>query len=746
MNSGTVKNISFNKRTGQLESGYACLWIIVQHYDKYFSEENFRGKIDVNRKGIALSDISIAAEKTGFRARCTKLTLKQLVDDAFLPCIIKWGRQYCVLHSKSGYGKGIMLQCLTPAGEIISYTRADFMRHWTGKEVTDKQATGEVLVLEPSFTFHNRGRKKGDTLSWRIILKFFTRSRLQVTQVVMSLLISSLIQLTIPFLMQSVVDIGINTQDLNYITIVLCAMFMLIMGRISVDFIRNRLILYITTTVNISIISEYWIKLTKLPISYFDRNHTGDILQRISDNKNVQNFLTGPTLTTIYSILNFIVFAIVLMMYKIELFIIFTIAMVLYSLWMQLFLRFRRKINYELFDAASQESNTTLQLVQGMQDIRLNNVGQFKRWDWEKMQLALFRLYNKRLNYNQLQQAGAMAINHLKDMVLTFAVAKLLVEGELTFGAMLAIQYIIGQLGAPIEQLIWYIQNAQDAKISMERLNEIHEKEEEEIPGKNYILRLPPQQNIQLSNFSFTFPGNNTSRVLNDLFITIPPGKTTAIVGESGCGKTTLLKILLKFYNQYEGNITVGDIEFKDISPTYWRSQCAAVFQDGFIFSDTIEKNISMEHHQADREKLMEACRIANILSFIESLPDGFNTRLGTDGTGISQGQKQRLLIARAVYKDPQYLFLDEFTNSLDATNEMTVVENLQSFSANRTIVVIAHRLSTVKNADNIIVMHQGRVVEQGTHEGLTRAKGRYFELIKIQLLAESIEMSDNVN
>lgn len=718
-----------------MDSGSACLWMIVQYYDRKFREDQFQKKTAFGNTKVSLMNLAAAAEKIGFRARCVKLTHQRLIRDVPLPCIIQWDQQhFAVLLSKSGWGRRIRLNCALPAEGIVKFRSRDFIQHWIGNAADGKTAAGNVLILEPTFEFRNKYLPRATRLNWRIMLQFFQRSRLQITQVIAALLITSLFQLIIPFLMQSIVDVGIKTQDLSFIAIVLIAQVMLVISRLSVDIIRSRLMMHISTTVKLSMVSDFWIKLTRLPMSYFDRNHTGDIMQRINDNRQVQNFLTGPVLSTVFSILNFIVFGIVLMMYQVKLFIIFIIGMTLYVLWIQLFLSIRRKINHQLFNIGALESNTTIQMVQGMQEIRLNNIGQFKRWEWESNQVEIFRLNVKQQNYSQIQQAGALLINQGKDVMLTFMVAKLLIEGQLTFGAMLAVQYIIGQLSSPVQQLISFIQVAQDAKNSMERLNDIHQLEDEEIEGKDYDCHLPGCRSIFLENLSFSYPGKNSRPALSNINLEIPEGKTTAIVGESGSGKTTLIKLLLKIYSQYDGCIRVGDTDFKEINPAFWRAQCSSVLQDGFIFDDTIGRNISLQYEQVITEQLREACHMANILTFIESLPNGFDTRLNSNGVGISQGQKQRLLIARAMYKNPSFLFLDESTNSLDETNERKISENLQLFGKNRTMIVIAHRLSTVRNADKIIVLHQGRIVEEGTHQELARIKGQYFKLVKSQL------------
>jgi ATP-binding cassette subfamily B protein len=621
-----------------------------------------------------------------------------------------------------------------PAKGIIKYNKKEFLQKWASTKGEDEIQLGTVLLLDPSPKFYEQEDEMQHSLKWSLIFQYLKGSRWQIMQVFLALFITSLLQLIFPFLTQSIVDTGINTQNIQYITIVLIAQLMLVFSKTVVDFIRSRLLLGISSVINLSLLSDFWIKLTKLPISYFGTFHTGDTIQRIGDNKQIQSFLTGSALNTFFSLFNFIIFAFVLLSYNSQLFLVFAIGSILYFFWIKLFLSIRRKINYQTFHLSAKENNATLQLVQGMQEIKLNNAEQLKRWEWENIQASIFKLSFKNLSYSQLQQTGALLISQGKDIIITFLVAKLVIEGHLTLGSMLAVQYIIGQLSSPVEQLINFMQTAQDAKISVERLNEIHQLKDEEESNKSYIHQLPENKSICFNNFSFTYPGAGNDPVLNNISLTVEEGKTTAIVGVSGSGKTTLLKLLLKFYEIYEGDIKVGESNIRYISPSFWRKQCGAVLQDGFIFNDSIAKNIAVGDENPDFSKLIDACKTANILSFIETLPNGFNTKLGVDGKGISQGQKQRLLIARAVYKNPQYLFFDEATNALDANNEKAIVENLQEFFKGKTVVVVAHRLSTVKNADKIVVLHNGKIVEEGTHHQLSLQKGKYFELVKNQL------------
>lgn len=715
-------------------NGTASLYLITRHYGKVYTESTFLHLTGLEHDTANIMLISEAAEKLGFRTRCIRPDFRQLVTEVHFPCICLISNRYNLLMKGRGYGRWrtFRMKDLVDSNPV-SYTTGQVKELW--KQLKDGDV---VLMLKPSFNFDNKLKQVATTtesrLNWKLVLNYFRQSGFLVWQVFLALFITSFLQLVFPFLMQATVDVGIKMKDLHYISVILAAECMLIFSLVTADFIRKRLLLHISTVANIDILSDFWIKLTHLPLAYFDRQHTGEIMQRVNDNKQIQNFFTGPALNTLFACVNFIVFAVVLMMYHLYLFLVFSAGMTLYFLWMMLFLPIRRKINYQLFHASSKENNATLQMVQGMQEIRLQNAAQIKRWEWEIAQVQIFKLNFKSLTYGQLQSMGAVFISQGKNVAITFIVASLVIQGKLTLGSMLAIQYIIGQLNGPVEQFISFVQVAQDAKMSMERLNEVHQLKDEESAEAGLDYSLPSDRTIVLKNVSFFYPGNAQTPVLHDVQLEIPEGKITAIVGVSGSGKTTLLKLLLKFYEQYTGDIFIGDQHFREISPSFWRKHCGAVLQDGYIFNDTIGKNITVEFGEADQDRLLAACVTANLLPFIESLPDGFNTRLGVNGTGMSQGQKQRLLIARAVYKNPEYLFFDESTNALDANNEQIIINNLQSFFRNRTVVVVAHRLSTVKNADKIIVLHKGCIIEEGSHQSLASLKGSYFELVRNQL------------
>jgi len=732
---------TFYRQVNAMDCGPTCLRMAAKYYGKHYSSDTLRQLAGFGKEGVSMLGISEAAEKIGFRTRGMQLTFEQLTREAPLPCILHWRQNhFVVLLPLRRLRRRRTLQIADPAKGILSLQAGEFIKHWISARPGDQDATGTVLLLEPSPGFYEEKGEKEQTISWRLIVQYLRRSHWQITQVFIALLITSLLQLVFPFLTQSIVDTGINTQNLQFITLVLIAQLMLVFSRTIVDFIRTRILMTVSVVVNLSILSDFWIKLTRLPLSYFDLHQTGDTLQRISDNKQIQSFLTGSALNTLFSVVNFMVFAVVLVTYNMQLFLVFSAGGLLYFLWISFFLRIRRKINYQTFHISARENNATLQLVQGMQEIRLNDAQLLKRWEWENIQADIFKLNIRSLTYSQVQQAGAMLINQGKDITITFMTAALVIQGKLTLGAMLAVQYIIGQLSSPIEQFIGFVQNAQDARISLERLNEVHNMKDEEDTSTNFISYLPEDRGIRLKELSFTYPGAGNEPVLDHINLTIPEGKVTAIVGISGSGKTTLLKLLLKFYDSYNGEIRIGGTllssgtNFRYISPSFWRRQCGAVLQDGYIFNDSIARNIAVGDEIPDHIKLIECCRAANILSFVESLPNGLYTQLGSEGVGVSQGQRQRLLIARAIYKDPQYLFFDEATNALDANNEKAIVENLQQFFKGRTVVIVAHRLSTVKNADKIVVLDKGIITEEGTHRELTASKGKYFELVKNQL------------
>jgi len=727
-----LKQFPWFKQLEIMDCGPTCLKMVAAYYGKTLSIKTLRDYSSFARDGVSLLGIAQAAEKIGFQATGCKLTYEQLYNEAQLPCIVHWNQNHFIVVTNKISATQIIVA--DPANGIITYTKQEFLKNWLSSNTVEGDDAGIALLLKPTTTFQALKNEKEKKLGLQSLGKYVIEYKRYFLQIVISLLLGSLLQLLFPFLTQSIVDTGINTQNLDYIYIVLLAQLSLYIGKTIIEFIRSRLLLYISTRINISILSDFWIKLMKLPLSYFDTKQVGDTLQRIGDHKRIEQFLTYNSLSTVFSIINLVIFSIVLLIYSTQVFFIFLVGSILYFLWIVLFLRYRRKLDYKRFDLSAKENNVTMQLIYGMQEIKINNSEQLKRWQWEDIQSQLFNLNFKSLSLSQYQQAGALFINEGKNLIITFVVAKFVLEGQLTLGAMLAIQSIVGQLNSPVEQLIQFTQQAQDAKISLERLNEIHQLDDEEKNEKQFVNNLNNQKDITLSNVSFTYPGAGNEAVLDDINITIPTNKITAIVGMSGSGKTTLLKLLQSFYDSYKGDIKIGETLLSNLNPHYWRSLCGCVMQDGYIFSDTIENNIAVGDENPNYEKIMQACKTANILNFIKTLPLGLNTKIGAEGNGVSQGQKQRILIARAVYKNPDFVFFDEATNALDANNEKVIMENLKTFFEGRTAIVVAHRLSTVKNADNIIVLHEGYVVEQGKHEELVLQKGYYYDLVKNQL------------
>ena len=717
----------YYKQPDAMDCGPTCLRMVAKHYGRNFKVQTLRKLCEINREGVSLLGMSDAAEKIGFRTLGVKLTPQQL-KDAELPCILHWRQTHFVVLYKIKNHKYYLAD---PASGLVTVPEEDFARNWLGDK--EKQE-GIALLLAPTPQFYEEEDDKGSEVRWSFLFRYLVTYRKLVFQLLLGLGIGSLLQLITPFLTQSIVDIGINTRNLNFIYIILIAQIALIIGRVSVEFIRSWILLHISTRINISILTDFLIKLMKLPMSFFDTKMTGDIMQRMNDQRNIQTFLTGSTLTTVFSMFNLVVFSLVLAYYNLPIFFVFAASSTLYTLWIVAFLKRRRELNYKSFDVSARNQSSIIQLVGGMQEIKLNNCEQQKRWEWEHIQARLFKFNVKTLALSQYQQGGATFINEGKNILITFLSAEAVINGNLTLGAMVAVQYIVGQLSSPIEQFLGFIQGFQDAKISLERLNEIHQMQDEEPAGKDYNHLLPENKSLSINNLTFRYPGAGNEPVLEDISLHIPHGKTTAIVGMSGSGKTTILKLLLRFYEPQKGEIKVGDQPLSNIGFKTWRGHCGVVMQDGFIFSDNIERNIAVGDEYPDREKLRHAIKVANIQDFIDGLPLGLNTKIGAEGNGISQGQRQRMLIARAVYKNPDYLFFDEATNALDANNERVIMDNLGEFFKGRTVVIVAHRLSTVSNADNIVLLDKGRIIEEGTHHELTALKGDYYRLVKNQL------------
>lgn len=712
-----------------MDCGPTCLKMIAQYHGRTFSLEKLRELCRISKEGVSMLGISMAAENIGFKTLGVHINFNQLKDEVPMPCIVHWKQNHFVVVYRIKRGK---VYVADPAHGLIKYDIKEFLSCWISTRNDDKPE-GIALLLEPQPDFFKSDGETLDKTKFSLVLQYLKPYRKLVFQLLLGMLLGTLLQLIFPFLTQGIVDYGIGTNNLNFVTTILIAQLTLYAAQTSVDFLRSWILLHISTRINISIISDFLIKLMKLPIGFFDTKMIGDLLQRIGDHHRIESFLTSSTLNTIFSFISLIVFICVLAFYNLKILMIFLIASVIYVLWIMLFLKKRKEIDYKRFNQASAEHSNLIQLINGMQEIKLNNCEKQKRWEWENIQAKLFKVSIKGLALSQYQQSGAFFINETKNILVSFISARAVIEGDMSLGMMMAVQYIIGQLNAPIGQMIGFLQSAQDAKISLERLGEIHNKKDETQNESVSTFKLPDDKTISIDNLSFGYDSIN-ELVLKDINLKIPEGKVTALVGMSGSGKTTLIKLLLGFYPPTDGTIKIGDVDINNIEPSVWREKCGTVMQDGFIFSDTVARNIALNDENIDEGRLLYAARIANIMDMINALPLGFNTKIGQEGKGISQGQRQRILIARAVYKNPEYIFLDEATNSLDANNESIIMRNLQEFFRGKTVVVVAHRLSTVKNADNIVVLNNGDIVESGTHDELVKKHGRYYNLIKNQL------------
>lgn len=721
------------------DCGPTCLRIISKFYSKTIPLKQIRNLSETTREGSSLLGLSDAAEKLGFRSLGVQIDFKTLTEEVPLPCIVHWNKQHFVvvykiatLRQAQGDSR-YKVYISDPSYGLITYTKEEFIKSWIGENATENIEEGIALLLEttPAF-FKNEFDEQESKASFSFLSKYVLKYKSLVIQLAIGLLAGSLLSLILPFLTQSIVDVGIQNQDLNFIYLVLLAQVMLFLGKMGIEIIRSWILLHLSARINISIISDFFIKLMKLPISFFDTRMTGDIMQRINDHHRIEQLLTTSSLSTLFSLINLIIYSIILLFYDYRLFLVFFVGAFLYIIWITFFLKKRKELDYKRFSQVSQEQSKVIELINGMQEIKMHNAEKKKRWDWEFLQVKLFKIQIRSLSLEQWQSVGGGFINQMKDILVGFLSAKLVLSGNLTLGMMLSVQYIIGQLNSPLLQLVDFIRQTQDAKISLERLGEIHDKEDEESSDEHYTSEIP-EKDLEIKNISFRYVGSE-SFVFEGLNLNVPYQKTTAIVGASGSGKTTLLKLLMKFYEPNVGDITLGNTNLKNISPGIWRNHCGVVMQDGYIFNDTIAQNIAVGEDYIDKQKLRKAVEIANIKDFVEGLPLSYNTKIGNEGVGVSGGQRQRLFIARAVYKSPEYIFFDEATSALDANNEKVIMENLEQFFKGKTAIVIAHRLSTVKHADKIIVLDKGKVVEEGNHSELVARKGEYYRLVKNQL------------
>ena len=713
-----------------MDCGPTCLRMIAKYYGRSYTLESLREKSFLTREGVSMLGISEAAESVGFRTQGVRVSLQELEELCPLPCILHWNQRHFVVCYRIRKGRFYIAD---PAGGKAVYTREEFRRCWVSTQV-EGQESGTALLLEPGPAFYEQEDEVADRKSLSFFFRYLTPYRREAVQLLLGMLAASLLQLLLPFLTQSLVDTGIRDSNLPFITLVLVAQLVIFGAKLSVEFIRSWLLLHVNARINIALISDFLAKLTRLPLRFFDTKMVGDLMQRIGDHNRVETFLTGTSLNTLFSLLNFAVFGVVLAYYDLRVLALFLTGNGLYVAWVSAFMRWRRELDIKRFAQAAGEQSNLFQLITGMQEIKLNNCETQMRWKWERIQAKLFRIQVKGLALQQYQQLGALFFSQATNILITFLAARAVVSGEMTLGMMMSVSYIIGQLSAPIEQWIDFVRAFQDAKISLERLGEIHGQPDEEQGDDGRVRELPSDRSLQLDGVCFSYDGSDREYVLEDIRLTIPQNRVTAIVGASGSGKTTLLKLLLGFYRPNRGEVKVGNTPIDRLNPHVWREKTGAVMQEGFLFSDTIAHNIAPGTENIDRDRLQLAARTANLEEFIERLPLGYNTRVGMEGNGVSQGQRQRLLIARAVYKDPDFLFLDEATNALDARNEREIMERLHTFYRGRTVVVVAHRLSTVCDADKIVVLDRGHLVEEGTHTELTARRGTYYRLVKNQL------------
>jgi ATP-binding cassette, subfamily B, bacterial len=720
----------FVKQPDAMDCGPACLKMVAAFYKKNFTLETIRKKCFITHEGVSFLGLSEAADNLGFRTVGVRIPFEMLLENAPLPAIVHWRQKHFVVVISI---KNEKVWVADPGVGIVKYSKEEFIRNWAST-VTDGKPSGLVLIIEPTPALYEIESEHEKSGGFRFLLKYFKLYDKYLFQLLLGLFLGSCIQLIIPFLTQSIIDIGLNNNDISFIYLVLFAQLALVIGRMTVEFIRGWLLLHIGTRVNVAVISGFLQKLMALPIAFFDTKLTGDILQRIEDNNRIEEFLTSSSLSVLFSFFNMLVFGIVLAIFSPKILLLFLAGSLFYVIWVSLFMKSRARLDHQRFKKMSESGSMLINLINGMQEIKLTQSELSKRWDWEKLQASLFGLKIKGLGLVQYQMAGATLINEITNLCITVVAATAVIKGDITLGTMLAVQFIIGQMNVPMSQIIGFFRMSQDAKMSLDRLAEVHEMENEEASPEMKVRKMPERKDLYINNVSYQYEGPHSPFVLKDIDLFIEENKTTAIVGTSGSGKTTLLKLLLGFYQPVTGEILVGDTRLFNISLKVWRSQTGAVMQDGFLFPDTIASNIAPGVSDINEERMIEAAEIANIKGFIESLPLGYNTKIGANGHGLSEGQKQRLLIARVIYKDPQIIIFDEATNSLDANTEKAIVENLTSFFKGKTVIIVAHRLSTVKDADNIVVMDDGRIVESGLHSSLIAKQGTYYKLVKNQL------------
>ncbi len=725
----------FIKQHDSMECGVACLTMILQWYGKHTSLSSVAEQCPPTTEGVSLSGLAQTARRYGMEAVAARATIDELAQST-LPAIIHWQQNHFTVLYRVSSGRRRRFYVSDPAKGRVCYSEAEFEAGWLST-ASQGMPKGIALFLAPGegFDAANAGADGGERRSFGFLLSYLRTYRRYFMHIVAGLALGCLLQLILPFMTQAIVDVGIKNGNISLIWLILLGELMIVIGRTATDFIRRWLLLHISMRINISLVSDFFIKLLRLPMAFFDTRKTGDLLQRMADHGRVQQFLTGQVLGVLFTLLSFVIFGVVLLVYNRLIFAVFVLGSIVYGVWIATFLHRRKVLDYELFEQQARNQNYTYQFISSMQEIKLQDCERRRRWEWEDVQADLFGVQMKSMKLQQSQEAGSIFINEVKNIIITVLAATAVINGQMTLGSMLAVQYIIGQLNSPVEQLMAFIYSLQDVKISLERINEIHQgKDEEADRGQLSAFDAGARKSIAIENLSFRYDRFSPGLTIDNISLDIPAGRTTAIVGASGSGKTTLIKLLLGYYRPESGRISVAGRNLDDYSLRWWRRQCGTVMQDGVIFSESIARNIAVDDGDIDCARLESAARLACINDYIESLPLRYNTRIGRDGMGLSQGQKQRILIARAVYRNPGFIFLDEATNALDAGNERAIVENLDEFYRGRTVVVVAHRLSTVRNASRIVVLDGGRIAEQGTHYELIARRGVYFNLVKNQL------------
>jgi len=724
-----MPSFPFYKQLDAMDCGPTCLRMVARYYGKHFTLQSLREKSFLSREGVSMLGIAKAAEAIGLQTMGVSLTWERLRSEAPLPVIVHWKQNHFVVVYKIRRDR---VYVADPGFGHTVYSKEEFLRGWISTR-KDGEAKGSALLLQPTPDFLNQEDEPVKKTGFRYLLRFLTPYKRYVTHLLLGLILGSIIQFLLPFLFQSIVDFGITNQDMPFIYLVLIFQFVLILSQMGIDFIRRWILLHLSTRINISIISDFLIKLMKLPVGFFDTKLTGDILQRIGDHRRIESFMTTSSLTILFSMVNLVVFAIILAIYSVKILLIFLAGSLLYFVWIYLFMKRRRSLDHKYFSRQAENQSKLIQIIHGIREIKLNNAERTNQWEWQNIQAGLFRVNMSSLSLSQNQEAGGVFINETKNILINVVAAIAVINGHMTLGMLLAVSYILGQLNGPIEQMITFFHRAQDAKISLERLSEIHETEDE-YQKETGVTVLPAIDRIVVNHLDFSYPGAIPRNVLEDISITLKKDTVTAVVGVSGSGKTTLVKLLLGFYPPGRGEIRIGDTNLQMMPPDLWRSQCGVVMQDGFIFSDTIARNIALGEQDIKTDQLMYAAKMACIDDFIDQLPLGYNTKIGQEGLTLSGGEQQRILIARAIYKNPHFLFLDEGTSALDANNERRIMENLQLVFKGKTVVIVAHRLSTVRDADQIIVLDRGKIVEEGKHNALIAKKGQYFNLVRNQL------------